>query len=674
MPLPNRRLTIVLMMSLAGCLIAADSNDAKPAARGSWQGFTPGTFIVEKQTYLGLKYRPDGTEYRKTVLAKVDESGAAKFQDYTSDTPTGPWKISTAHSEPSGPKPSEKVESKAMPDEDVSIDSRTFRCAVAQTARTDDWGQETTLEWKDRASGLVLREQRQYAGQDPKGKSIQLTSSLSTTGIGERVVGQETFECFVQERHQSSNTGEQWWCTWATSNVPGRRVAMQSGKNKSGPSEIEIELVEWGRDLSLLVAMKENSPHFFEDRRQAEEKERKAQSDELVEKMIADLASGEAPRMLSGMSAVGQRSTIPPAARTAAIDALTKAKPLDHPAVEVRRGAGIALGQLGVRGLSARLGEMLRNDPEGANQYLEALGLQADEAALSAILPSLRSSDKDRRAAVIALRFFKDPVARRAVEKTLLDPVSFVRLAAVDSLEKNGDPDCVPALLRVLDDEDPTVVRAAIRVIGTLGDDSAVAPLLALLKKPNNDVRASVCVYISKLRLKETRPVGDALLPLLDDPTPQVRSYAVLSLGSLRERRAVPRLLQILQEPVDLKSSDSVLSPPMVALAALGMIGDPAAIPPLVKLLDVPGWGERAAEALLKMNDSGVAKELFAHYVRTAGDEKFRQVHRKELNALGKLGTAETRADLEAYLRRCPPPQKSAIREAISAMDQRLTR
>ncbi|MEA3187586.1 MAG: hypothetical protein QOD99_1416 [Chthoniobacter sp.] len=69
--------------------------------------------------------------------------------------------------------------------------------------------------------------------------------------------------------------------------------------------------------------------------------------------------------MLSGMNAVSQWADIIPAPiKAAAIEALKKAP--EHPAVEVRRATGGALGKLGVKGLSARLAGMLRKDPEGA--------------------------------------------------------------------------------------------------------------------------------------------------------------------------------------------------------------------------------------------------------------------------------------------------------------------
>jgi hypothetical protein len=76
----------------------------------------------------------------------------------------------------------------------------------------------------------------------------------------------------------------------------------------------------------------------------------------------------------------------------------------------------------------------------------------------------------------------------------------------------------------------------------------------------------------------------------------------------------------------------------------------------------------------MRIGDPAAATFLFEHYVRTAGNEKFSRIHRKEIEALGKLGTAQTRAALEEYLAKCPPPQKSDIRKAILDIDGRLPR
>lgn len=663
---------VVLLVAWILPAVAEDPDSEKSPTFGDWKGFRVGTYLIEKQTYNGASYHKDGVEYRRIVLARVGEDGAAKYQDYTAETPTGPWKISTAHGDVAPVRPGEHVEREELAGEDRVIGEKSFPCSVVLTSVIDDCGKRTTKQWVDKESGLDLRTETLFEGQDHKGQPLRWTFSVVTTGLEKRTLRKEEINCFIQESAYSPENGGGWWRTLATAKAPGHRVSMTRAKSKGAPVDLETEVVDWGRDPSLLVELRETSLQFSDYRRRQEEENRKKTSDALEKQMVADLESGDATKMLSGMNgATTWADGLAPANKAAAIAALKRA--FEHSSADVRRRAAQALGRLGARDLSDGIIELLRKDPDGAAQYLSALGYQSDAKALLAILPYTSSANAQcRRSAVTALRFFKIDGAREAVEKALGDPAWEVRLAAVESLGKIADRRSVPALLRALRDANPLIVRDAIPVIVVLGDDAAVPSLLELLKAPDEDVRWSVCLYIGKMRLVDARPVGDALLLLLDDPSPKIQQAAIGSLGGLRDKRAVPRLLQVIADPVHSQLENPWIRPQAAAMFALGQIGDASAIPALVKYLDVPEAGITVAETLATIGDPAAAKYLFEHYVRTLSDEKLRRVHGKELEAIGKLGTQQTRADLEEYLAHCPPLEKEHVRTAIRAIDQRL--
>ena len=75
---------------------------------------------------------------------------------------------------------------------------------------------------------------------------------------------------------------------------------------------------------------------------------------------------------------------------------------------------------------------------------------------------------------------------------------SGVRWNAVEDLGHTADPEVVPHLLPVLDDEDTFVRMAAARVLGDLGSDTAVGPLIDTLSDPAPSVRDAA---VSSLRL-----------------------------------------------------------------------------------------------------------------------------------------------------------------------------
>jgi HEAT repeat protein len=219
----------------------------------------------------------------------------------------------------------------------------------------------------------------------------------------------------------------------------------------------------------------------------------------------------------------------------------------------------------------------------------------------------------------------------------------------------------------VLQYRDPVSVQFAVRAIVKLGDDSAVSALLELFDSPDEMSRMAVCAYIGKMKLKDTRLIGDALMKKLDDPSPMVRSTATHALGELREGRAVPKLLAIAQRPAE--STNDWFKSNLAAVTALGNVGDPAAVPGLVKLLDNPSQHQVVCEALARLGKSA-APPLLADFLRATNEP----VRLHSLNALGDVGTKETVAALQKYLDRCPPQQKRAVRETIQKIEQRLSR
>ena len=86
---------------------------------------------------------------------------------------------------------------------------------------------------------------------------------------------------------------------------------------------------------------------------------------------------------------------------------------------------------------------------------------------------------------------------------------------------------------------------------------------------------------------------ADRLLPVLETPEKfEHRRRAVVEiLGALRHRAAVPALIKILEETTIKSSLDSIGKEDFVAAtaAALGAIGDPAAIPALASVVAAPG-------------------------------------------------------------------------------------
>ncbi len=141
-----------------------------------------------------------------------------------------------------------------------------------------------------------------------------------------------------------------------------------------------------------------------------------------------------------------------------------------------------------------------------------------------------------------------------------------------------------PDLLINLDASDMPSTTDIIR----LGRTVTPAVVNGLVNSMSEQVR-QICAAV----LTGTRDPAalDALVDALDDPDASVRRFALRALGSVESRKATPRLLALLRKPgvsYSLKAE---------AVKALGRIGDPAAVDPLLTYFRST-WDAAAQRAL----------------------------------------------------------------------------
>ncbi|MCC2672641.1 MAG: lyase domain protein repeat-containing protein, partial [Armatimonadetes bacterium] len=147
---------------------------------------------------------------------------------------------------------------------------------------------------------------------------------------------------------------------------------------------------------------------------------------------------------------------------------------------------------------------------------------------------------------------------------------------------RRRDPRIVPLLLRLLRDNDPDVVAAAVFNLGLIGGRRAVRPLLRLLTVgPTEELRYAAAMALRDLH--EERAI-EPLFEVLEDQSEaaRVRGQAAEALGSIcRWNNAhTERMAQALRDPE-----------PEVrfwAAYALSQFGDPAALPALVAMASDP--------------------------------------------------------------------------------------
>ncbi|MEA2255433.1 MAG: hypothetical protein QOG35_1478 [Solirubrobacteraceae bacterium] len=168
----------------------------------------------------------------------------------------------------------------------------------------------------------------------------------------------------------------------------------------------------------------------------------------------------------------------------------------------------------GVAGDSPRVEALVRElnaaDVGVRDRAARALGDLRDPSAIPALAEAVSRDGSSGRGAVWALTQFDDERLVAPLVVALSHADATARALAAGKLAELGDPDAVPALVRVLrTDGDAHVREEAARALGRLGDAAALDPLLTALR---------------------------------DDPGDHVREEAAAALGALGDQRADPAL------------------------------------------------------------------------------------------------------------------------------------
>ncbi|HZV81984.1 MAG TPA: HEAT repeat domain-containing protein [Geobacteraceae bacterium] len=162
------------------------------------------------------------------------------------------------------------------------------------------------------------------------------------------------------------------------------------------------------------------------------------------------------------------------------------------------------------------------------------------------------------------------------------------RNGAMDILVAFGK-ESVPYLVKLLKDANEEVRNFACVMLGDIGNREAVSPLIRALSDKDVNVSHSAAEALGK--------IGDrsALFPLIELLKGDfwVQYSAITAIGAMRDYRAVPHLLQMLDNEM---LAGAVID-------TLGQIGDPRALHPLGRILPSlePAAAGQAAKALLEI-------------------------------------------------------------------------
>jgi len=215
----------------------------------------------------------------------------------------------------------------------------------------------------------------------------------------------------------------------------------------------------------------------------------------------------------------------------------------------------------------------------------------------------------ERRSALRSLAQMNHPSAYSALVAAVQHPLRDVRIDAAFMLAKqtnNKDFAAVPGLIEALSDEDARIRSAAVKVLGEIGDPESVPSLLEIV----NNERDGNIRWLATGSLNKMGPAAvPGLVKALHDEDWKVRRSACEALWGMAEPTAVPALAEALCD-----RNDVVRQAAAGALEAMGVI----AVAGLVQALNGRNPQiARASAAMLKRIDSEEARAALRAWEKT---------------------------------------------------------
>ncbi|MBI4825658.1 MAG: HEAT repeat domain-containing protein [Nitrospirae bacterium] len=245
-----------------------------------------------------------------------------------------------------------------------------------------------------------------------------------------------------------------------------------------------------------------------------------------------------------------------------------------------------------------------------ASNILSRIGT---DRAVPKLLVALNDQNGSIRAeAANTLGIIKDKRALDPLIERLNDTDDNVRATALSSLGKFNDPRIIDLNIKMLQDKSTHVRGHAIYNIREKPDKRAVEFLIPLL----NDLKAQYIAAEALGKCADTRAVDPLIKALKGDGRSIFRESVAKALGLIRDRKAVPTLIEIVSDQKEALNMRST------AAISLGDIGDSSTLEALNNILNEikPPFHRDAKEAIEKLQ--GDVKEAIKKIQSQQGNNK----------------------------------------------------
>ncbi len=314
----------------------------------------------------------------------------------------------------------------------------------------------------------------------------------------------------------------------------------------------------------------------------------------------------------------------------------------------VRRAAARSLAYIGSPAADSAKSKLLevlpRTDARDRAQVVWALAVLKEAAAVPDILVEFAAGRLQNLEALDKSPSFDPKVIidvvgpqKIASDELLTHKDKAIRTLVAAALSEAATPDAVDPLIKLLNDSDVEVVKAAAAGLGRAGDAKGAGPLFALLQR-SPSMRQSVLDAIGRstsapgvaqlLESTDSQDLKRSLLGILreshdprvvntfakyvNDGDPDIKETSALALAELGDARAVPPLLELA------KSEDRTTA--LNALDALALVAKPAVADALLPLLNTPPG--RKSSVMKAIGKSGSKTAGAALVKELSGDDR----------------------------------------------------
>ncbi|MDR1818618.1 MAG: HEAT repeat domain-containing protein [Methanobrevibacter sp.] len=126
----------------------------------------------------------------------------------------------------------------------------------------------------------------------------------------------------------------------------------------------------------------------------------------------------------------------------------------------------------------------------------------------------------------------------------LANPDEFVQEETKILIEERGTKAVDPLIDALLNNRNKDIKISSAKLLGIIGDNKAIDPLIKTLKNPNKLVRREASTSLIKMGNNAVEP----LIKLLENEDWKIRGAASWALGSIGDKRAIEPLKNLLND------------------------------------------------------------------------------------------------------------------------------